>query len=151
MTNISVKICWLDKAAKKDGLLPAYQTAGAAGMDICAAIDDKITLEPQQIRLIPTGFSIQIPDGYEAQIRPRSGLAVKYGITLINSPGTIDSDYRGEIKIPLINHGREKFTLCRGERVAQLIIAPVCRVHLVETESLDGTERGQRGFGHTGR
>ncbi len=151
MTNISVKICWLDNEAKKDGLLPTYQTAGAAGMDICAAIDDKIILEPQQIKLIPTGFSIQIPDGYEAQIRPRSGLAVKYGITLINSPGTIDSDYRGEIKIPLINHGTENFTICRGERIAQLIIAPVCRVQLLETDSLDNTERGQRGFGHTGR
>ncbi len=151
MTDVSVKICWLDKEAKKDGLMPAYQSVGAAGMDICAAIEGEILLQPGGIKLIPAGFSMQIPDGYEAQIRPRSGLAVKYGITLINSPGTIDSDYRGEIKIPLINHGREDFAIRRGERIAQLIIAPVCRVTLLETESLDGTKRGEGGFGHTGR
>ncbi len=152
MTDTIVKICWLDKNAQKSGFLPKHQTEGSAGMDICAAVQEDVVLKTGEITMIPTGFALEIPDGYEAQIRPRSGLAAKYGITLINSPGTIDADYRGEIKIPLINHGKENFLIHRGERIAQLIIAPVCRVHLAEVEILaDNTERGKGGFGHTGR
>ncbi len=151
MSDISVKIQWLHDTSDKKTLFPRYQTAGAAGMDICSAAEEVITIKRQEIAIIPVGFALEIPDGYEAQIRPRSGLAAKYGITLINSPGTIDSDYRGEIKVPLINLGKEDFSVKYGERIAQLLIAPVCRVRLVETDSLGTTKRGNGGFGHTGR
>jgi len=131
--------------------LPAYQTAHAAGMDLLAAIDQPITLEPGDIRLIPCGFAMALPDGYEAQVRPRSGLAVKHGISMPNTPGTIDADYRGEVKVPLINLGRQSFVIERGMRIAQMIVAPVTRAAWIEVERLSDTPRGAGGFGHTGR
>ena len=132
--------------------LPSYETAGAAGMDLYAAIPEggPMVLEPGQRNLIATGISIALPQGFEAQIRPRSGLAVKHGITCLNTPGTIDSDYRGEIKVILINHGREAFTISRGERIAQMIIAPVVQAIWTEVDELPQTKRGTGGFGSTG-
>ena len=131
--------------------LPRYMTPLAAGMDICAAVENEQVLEPGAIELIPTGFSMALPQGFEAQIRPRSGLAVKHGIGLINSPGTIDADYRGEIKIAVINMGKNKFTVRRGDRIAQMIIQKVYQAELRLVEKLDPTERDSGGFGHTGR
>jgi dUTP pyrophosphatase len=128
--------------------LPAYETAGAAGMDLRAA--DAVTLKPGARALVATGLSIALPEGYEAQVRPRSGLAVKHGVTVLNAPGTIDCDYRGEVKVPLINHGTEDFVIARGDRIAQMVIAPVTRIGWVETETLDGTARGAGGFGSSG-
>ncbi|MCK9176004.1 MAG: dUTP diphosphatase [Desulforhopalus sp.] len=145
---MKVEFCRLKNG---EGLsLPQYQTAGAAGMDICAAVEGSVVLQPGEIALISTGFAMAIPGGFEVQIRPRSGLAVKHGITLINSPGTIDSDYRGEVKVPLINHGRTPFTLRRGDRIAQMVVASVVRAVVVEVSELDSTDRGTGGFGHTG-
>lgn len=145
---MKVEFCRLKNG---EGLsLPQYQTAGAAGMDICAAVEGSVVLQPGEIALISTGFAMAIPGGFEVQIRPRSGLAVKHGITLINSPGTIDSDYRGEVKVPLINHGRTSFTLRRGDRIAQMVVASVVRAVVVEVSALDSTDRGTGGFGHTG-
>jgi dUTP pyrophosphatase len=129
--------------------LPAYATDGAAGMDVVAAED--LTLAPGQRAAIATGFAVAIPAGYEIQVRPRSGLALKFGITCLNTPGTIDSDYRGEIKVILANLGQEPFAVVRGERIAQLVPAPVQRATLDEVESLDDTARGHGGFGSTGR
>jgi dUTP pyrophosphatase len=122
----------------------------AAGMDVAAACTEELVLQPGDIRLIPTGFGVALPEGFELQVRPRSGLAVKHGITVINAPGTIDADYRGEIKIGLINLGREPFTIRRGDRIAQLILAPVCRACLQLVDTLEATQRGSGGFGHTG-
>lgn len=136
-----------------DGLpLPAYATADAAGLDLVAAIgiNDAITLDFCERALVPTGLVLQFPQGYEAQVRPRSGLALRHGVTVLNSPGTIDADYRGEIRVILINFGREPFTLHRGDRIAQLVLAPVMRADLVEVMSLDRTRRGAGGFGSTG-
>lgn len=132
--------------------LPAYETAGAAGMDLRAAIpaDAPLSLAPGERALVPTGLSMQLPEGFEAQVRPRSGLAVKHGVTVLNAPGTVDSDYRGEVKVPLINHGREPFPIARGDRIAQMVIAPVTRAVLVEVAALDETARGEGGFGSTG-
>jgi dUTP pyrophosphatase len=130
--------------------LPSKMSAGAAGFDLCAAVPNDLTLLPGDIRLIPCGFAMAIPPGYEAQVRPRSGLATKNGITLINSPGTIDSDYRGQVHVPLINHGREAFVVKRGMRIAQMIIQPVPTVEWIEVSELDDTARGAGGFGHTG-
>ena len=130
--------------------LPAYETAGAAGMDLRAAVESPITLAPGRIAVIPCGISIAVPAGYEAQVRPRSGLASKSGITLINSPGTIDSDYRGEVRVPLINLGSEPYEIVRGARIAQMIIAPVTQVEWKAVVELDSTERESGGFGHTG-
>ncbi len=132
--------------------LPAYQSAHAAGMDIHAAVpaDSPLTLAPGTVALVPCGFQMAVPPGYEAQIRPRSGLAAKHGIGLPNAPGTIDADYRGEVKIILINHGREAFTITRGMRIAQMVIAPVPRTQWREVDELPPTERGAGGFGHTG-
>lgn len=130
--------------------LPAYQTPGAAGMDLRADITSPVTLQPLERRLITTGIRIQLPEGYEAQIRPRSGLALKHGITVLNTPGTIDADYRGLIGVVLINLGSEPFTIEPGERIAQMIFAKYERAELVEVESLDETERGEGGFSHTG-
>ena len=130
--------------------LPRYMTALAAGMDISAAVDATLTLAPGQIALVPTGFAMALPPGYEAQIRPRSGLAVKHGIGIINSPGTIDSDYRGEVKIALINMGPTDYLLKRGERIAQMVIHAVYRARLTEVDHLDNTDRSTGGFGHTG-
>lgn len=130
--------------------LPEYKSAGSAGMDICANIDEDILIEPGGIVLVPTGFAIALPEGWECQVRTRSGLALKYGIFALNSPGTIDSDYRGEIKIILANFGKETFRIKRGDRIAQLVFSRYERVEWVETESLPETERGAGGFGSTG-
>jgi dUTP pyrophosphatase len=130
--------------------LPRYMTPYSAGMDVCAAVDIPVILKPGDIALIPTGLAMALPEGYEAQVRPRSGLAVKYGIGLINSPGTIDADYRGEVKIPLINHGRQPFTVNRKDRIAQMIISPVCRAEFEVVETLEISTRNDGGFGHTG-
>lgn len=132
-------------------MLPSYQTEQAAGMDLAAFLPDgEYILAPGRIAMIPTGLSIAVPAGHEAQIRPRSGLSSKHGVTLPNSPGTIDADYRGEVIVPLINHGREAFTITNGLRIAQMVIAPVMRVRIEEAMSLDGTARGKGGFGSTG-
>ncbi len=134
-----------------DGLpLPTYMTAGAAGMDLHAAVADDITIDPGAIVLVPTGFAIAIPEGFEAQVRPRSGLAVKHGISLPNTPATIDSDYRGEIRVPLINLGRDAFRISRAMRIAQLVVAPVVRVAWQESDELPATARAAGGFGHSG-
>ena len=130
--------------------LPAYQTPGAAGMDLRANINYPVTLQPLERRLIPTGIRIQLPDGYEAQIRPRSGMALKRGLTVLNTPGTIDSDYRGEIGIILINLSTEDVNIEPGERIAQMVFSKCEHAELVEVETLDDTERGEGGFNHTG-
>lgn len=131
---------------------PSYASDGAAGLDLYAALPEgqKLVLEPGARDLIPTGIEIALPAGYEAQVRPRSGLAVKHGVTVLNAPGTIDSDYRGEVKALLVNHGGEPFEILRGMRIAQMVIAPVARATLVEVDELDETARGAGGFGSTG-
>src|SRR5262245_43632846 len=131
--------------------LPSYQTAGAAGMDLAAAVGEAVTLGPGEFRLIPCGFSLAIPEGYEAQVRPRSGLASRFGVTVLNAPGTIDADYRGEVGVILINHGPNPFVVKRGDRIAQLLVAPVARVRWEVVEALPDTPRGSGGFGHTGQ
>ncbi|CEG09929.1 Deoxyuridine 5'-triphosphate nucleotidohydrolase [Afipia felis] len=133
--------------------LPAYQTEHAAGLDLLAAVpeDKPIQLAPGDRVLVPTGLAIALPVGYEAQVRPRSGLAIKHGLTVLNSPGTIDADYRGEIGVPLINHGRETFTIRRGERIAQMVVAPVVQVAFESVGELPPSARGAGGFGSTGR
>jgi dUTP pyrophosphatase len=139
------------RLAHADGLpLPTYMTAGAAGMDLHAAVDADVRIEPGAIVLVPTGLEVAIAAGYEAQVRPRSGLAVRHGISLPNTPATIDSDYRGEIRVPLINLGREPFVVTRGMRIAQLVVAPVARVSWQEVSDLPTTERAAGGFGHSG-
>jgi len=146
----AVKIMRLRPESDSDIPPPRYMTAHSAGMDVCAANPDDQVLEPGKITLIPTGFAMALPEGYEAQIRPRSGLAIKHGISLINSPGTIDADYRGEIKIALINHGTRPYTIRRGARVAQMIIQRVYQAQLEIVDQLDITDRNDGGFGHTG-
>ena len=139
------------RLASAEGLaLPVYMTPGAAGMDLHAALHGGVLIEPGDIVLVPTGLEVAIPDGFEGQVRPRSGLAVKHGISLPNTPATIDSDYRGEIRVPLINLGREAFRVSRGMRIAQFVVAPVARVTWDEVEALPATDRGGRGFGHSG-
>ena len=130
--------------------MPAYATAGSAGMDLRAALDDDLELKPGERALAPTGIAIALPEGYEAQIRPRSGLAVKKGISMVNAPGTIDSDYRGEIKIILINLGQESVSFTRGDRIAQMVVAPYSRAVMRKVEDLESTDRNAGGFGHTG-
>ena len=139
-------------AGNADVPLPAYQSDHAAGMDLHAAVaaDQPLTLEPGKIALIPCGFAIAVPVGYEAQVRPRSGLAVKHGISMPNTPGTVDADYRGQLCVPLINHGSEPFTITRGMRIAQMIVKPVPRTAWQEVDELPPTARGDGGFGHTG-
>lgn len=134
-------------------VLPAYQTAHAAGLDLLAAVpeDAALVLLPGQHAMVPTGLTIALPDGYEAQVRPRSGLAAKHGVTVLNAPGTVDADYRGEINVLLINHGTEPFTIRRGERIAQMVIASVARAEFMPTVQLSATDRGSGGFGSTGR
>jgi len=132
---------------------PCYMSERASGMDLFASIENPVNLQPGERALIPAGFKISLPPGYEAQIRPRSGLALEHGITVLNTPGTIDSDYRGEVKIILINHGKETFTIENGMRIAQLVISKVLRVELLEVDNpgeLEDTERNEGGFGHTG-
>ena len=146
-------ILGLIRLSHADGLdLPAYETAGAAGMDLRAAVaeDRPLMLMPGKRALVPTGLVMEIPQGYEAQIRPRSGLALKHGITCLNTPGTIDSDYRDEVKVLLINLGEEEFLIERGMRIAQMVVAPVTQVRVVEVRQASETERGSGGFGSTG-
>jgi dUTP pyrophosphatase len=134
-----------------DGLpLPTYMTPGAAGMDLHAAVSDDVVIDPRMIIMVPTGLEVAIPEGFEGQVRPRSGLAVKHGISLPNTPATIDADYRGEIRVPLINLGIEAFRVSRGMRIAQLVVAPIVQVQWDEVEHLPATDRGASGFGHTG-
>ncbi len=148
MERIVIKIKRLESGI--DLPLPNYETEGSSGMDIRASVREPVLLEPGEIKLIPTGMAVSIPQGYEGQIRPRSGLALKHGIGLINSPGTIDSDYRGEIAVIMINWGEKSFTIRRGDRIAQMIISKVHRADLVEVDDLDSTKRGGGGFGHSG-
>ncbi|MFP4105402.1 MAG: dUTP diphosphatase [Phycisphaerae bacterium] len=138
------------KQGCEDVPLPQYMSDHAAGMDICAACDDEVIVEPGQIKLVPCGFYMAVPVGYEAQVRPRSGLALKHGITLPNAPGTIDADYRGEVCVILGNIGSEPFTVTRGMRIAQMVISPVTRVEVNIVDTLDDTARGSGGFGSTG-
>jgi len=133
------------------GTLPRYMTAHSAGMDLCASLEEEIQLAPGERRLIPTGIAIALPEGYEAQVRPRSGLALKHGVTLLNTPGTVDADYRGEIGCIMINLGNEPFVVRDGDRIAQLIINQVDRAELQEVEELPESTRGEGGFGHTGQ
>lgn len=135
----------------EDVHLPQKMSQSASGFDLHAAVTESVTLEPGQRALIPSGFAMSMPHGLEAQVRPRSGLAYKHGITCLNSPGTIDADYRGEVKVLLINLGQEPFTINRNERIAQMVIQTVPEIELREVEELDATDRGQGGFGHTGR
>lgn len=149
--NVKLEVLQLPNGA---GLaLPAYQSALAAGLDLLAAVpeDAPVVLAPGKYALVPTGLSIALPPGYEAQVRPRSGLAAKHGVTVLNAPGTVDADYRGEIGVPLINHGDVPFTIRRGERIAQMVIASVVQAELVLVTTLSSTARGGGGFGSTGR
>lgn len=149
MTNkITLKIKKTDDA--KDLPLPQYMSNGAAGMDLYANVKDHVIIKPGEIKLIPTGIQIELPLNYEAQIRPRSGLALNYGLTLLNTPGTIDSDYRGEIKIIIINLGKEEILIKRGQRIAQMVINEIVKPQIIETDKLSETIRNSGGFGHTG-
>jgi len=148
MENIEVKIKFTPKNESLN--LPKYATSGSSGADIYADILEDVTINPSETTLIPTGIYIDIPFGYEVQVRPRSGLALKNSITLPNTPGTIDSDYRGELKIIVHNLGKESFTLTPGDRIAQMVLMPVYKISWVEVDSLDETERNHGGFGHTG-
>lgn len=145
-----VKICWLSPKINRGLRLPSYATAGAAGMDVEAGVFGRLVVQPGERVLVPTEFSIALPEGYEMQVRPRSGLAVRHGVTVLNSPGTIDADYRGEVKIALINLGQTPYTIKRGDRIAQLVLAPVVRATFTEVPTLDTTQRDAGGFGHTG-
>ena len=131
--------------------LPSYSTTGSSGMDIRAAIENELLIEPGQVKLVPTNLSVEIPAGYEIQVRPRSGLAAKYGIGVLNSPGTIDSDYRGEVKIILINFSKEQFKISRGDRIAQIVVSKVYIGNIIESDDLNSSSRGSGGFGHTGQ
>ena len=146
MEKVIVKV-----VKEKNVSLPKYETSGSAGMDVRANIDEPIVLGSLERVLVPTGLKIAIPEGYEVQVRPRSGLAIKHGITLLNTPGTIDSDYRGELKIIMVNLSKDEYTINPQERIGQLILNKVAQMELIEVESLDETERGAGGFGHTGK
>lgn len=135
---------------KSGNELPSYETSGSAGLDLRANLEQPVDLRPGQRKLIPTGLFIALPEGYEAQVRPRSGLAAKFGVTVLNSPGTVDADYRGEIMVNLINHSKEVFTVRNSMRIAQMVIAKVERIAFLSVETLDDTERGTGGHGHTG-
>jgi dUTP diphosphatase len=150
MKQVSLKIRRLHPERDLDLPIPSYMSPGASGLDLPAAIEGEVVLAPGEIRLIPTGLSLAIPPGFEGQIRPRSGLALKYGISLINSPGTIDSDYRGEIGLAVINLGRNPFILRRGDRLAQLVVNKVYQAQIQLVEDLDQTDRADGGFGHSG-
>jgi dUTP pyrophosphatase len=138
-------------ASARDLPLPAYMSEKAAGMDLRAAVEHELTLPPGGRALVPTGIRIALADGYEAQVRPRSGLAVKHGLTVLNTPGTIDADYRGEVCVVLVNLGDEPFVVHRGDRIAQLVVSPVVRARVEQVERVEESERGEGGFGHTGR
>ena len=148
MGEVVVKV--YSEEAARDLPLPQMMTAGAAAADLRAALAAPLVLEPRDVRMVSTGLRIEIPFGYEGQVRPRSGLAAKYGVTLLNSPGTIDSDYRGVVQVIMVNHGTEPFTIHHGDRIAQLVIAPVCHVSYEPSEDLSATVRDAGGFGHTG-
>jgi dUTP diphosphatase len=150
MEKKNVKISWLQPDKNYDLSLPKYHSALAAGMDVEAALEKSYCLEPGGIHLFPTGLQLAIPPGFEIQVRPRSGLAVKHGVTVINSPGTIDADYRGEVRVALINLGKTAYIVKRGDRIAQLILAPVVQAQLELVPGLEETARGSGGFGHTG-
>jgi dUTP pyrophosphatase len=146
---VQINVVQLEKAA---GLpLPKYETSGAAGMDLVAAVEETVEIQPNEVKLIPTGIKVQLPIGYELQVRPRSGLALKHGITCLNSPGTVDSDYRGEVGVILINHSTKPFVINRGDRVAQAVIAKYETAEFIPVETLDETDRGTGGFGSTGK
>lgn len=151
MKKMIVQFCWLDPEQSRDLELPCYHSAQASGLDVAAAVSAPVVLNPGQIGLFPSGFSVAIPEGYELQVRPRSGLAIRHGVSVVNSPGTIDADYRGEVCIGLINLGKEPFLVSRGDRIAQLVLAPVVRVQFELVTGLDSTSRGNGGFGHTGK
>ena len=148
MEQVEVKIQRME--GNEDLPLPRYMSAGASGMDLFAAVTDAVTIPPKEVAVIPLGIRIALPEGFEAQVRPRSGLAARHGIGVLNSPGTVDSDYRGEVKVILFNFGKEDFIVNRGDRIAQMIIARIARANLVEQEHLEDTQRGSGGFGHTG-
>lgn len=148
MDKVAIKFRRLEN--NRDMPLPGYESEGSSGMDIRAAVKDEVILDPGEIRMIPTGLAMSIPSGYEGQVRPRSGLALKHGIGMVNSPGTIDSDYRGEIGIILINWGQRPFKIKRGDRIAQMVIARVHQANVIEVVDLDTTQRGEDGFGHSG-
>lgn len=145
MNEVDIKII-----ANKGAVVPCYKTAGAAGADVCALLDDKVVLKPGERTILPTGLFFEIPQGYEIQVRPRSGLAAKNGVTVLNTPGTIDSDYRGELKVILINLGDSNFEISSGDRIAQIVVAPVTLGNFIQVESISETERGTGGFGSTG-
>lgn len=149
--RVQIGFIWLEHGRGLE--VPRHETAGAAGVDLLAALgaSEVVTLAPGQRALVPTGLAIALPAGYEAQVRPRSGLAARYGVTVLNAPGTIDADYRGEIKVILVNHGDAPFEIRRGERIAQMVVAPVTQVAFALRETLDDTARGAGGFGSTGR
>lgn len=149
MEEIKVEIAHI--AGSEDMPLPKYMTEHAGGMDLAAAVGEDMILKPEEIKLVPTGVQIAIPPGYEGQVRPRSGLALKHGISIVNSPGTIDADYRGEVGVILVNLGEKDFLIHRGDRIAQLIINKVSKADLVYVDKLDKTSRNAGGFGHTGR
>ena len=149
--TLEIKCCRVRPDQDADISLPRYMTPHSAGMDICAAVSQPVTIQPGEIILIPSGFAISLPEGFEAQIRPRSGLAIKHGISIANAPGTIDADYRGEIKIGLINFGKSPYVISRGDRIAQMIISRVSRARLEVVASLAKSERNNGGFGHTGK
>lgn len=145
MNKVNIKF-----VAQEGAIIPEYKTSGAAGADVCAFLSEPVEIKSGEFAMIPTGLSFAIPEGYEIQVRPRSGLAAKNGVTVLNTPGTIDSDYRGEVKVILINHGKDAFTVNNGDRIAQLIVAPVTQGIFEKTDELDSTERGEGGFGSTG-
>ena len=145
MNKVNIKF-----VAQVGAIIPEYKTSGAAGADVCAFLSEPVVIKSGEFAMIPTGLSFAIPEGYEIQVRPRSGLAAKNGVTVLNTPGTIDSDYRGEVKVILINHGKDAFTVNNGDRIAQLIVAPVTQGVFEKTDELDSTERGEGGFGSTG-
>lgn len=146
MNKVDVKV-----VTQNGAVIPEYKTLGAAGADICALLENSITIKPFERAMIPTGLFFEIPVGYEIQVRPRSGLAAKNGVTVLNTPGTIDSDYRGEVKVILINLGKEDFVINNGDRIAQMIVAPVTIGNFIKTDKLSETERGEGGFGSTGK
>lgn len=147
---IKIRIARVDPSLT-DNPLPVYATSGSSGMDICAAVGADVVIKKGETKLIPTGFYVEVPRGYEAQVRPRSGLAIKFGISVLNTPGTIDSDYRGEVKVILTNFGKDDFVIHRGDRIAQMVISPVIQAEWEEVKTLNQTERGAGGFGHTGQ
>jgi dUTP pyrophosphatase len=151
MESITIKFSWLDSENAGDLQLPAYHSELASGMDVAAAVTEPVQIVPGAIKMIPTNFAVAIPPGFEIQVRPRSGLAIKHGVTVINTPGTIDADYRGEVRIGLINLGPGPYTIQRGDRVAQLVVGAVQKADLHVVEELDETVRQEGGFGHTGK